>query len=218
MRRTFGLLFLLFGAAQAANRPDIVQQGFSPDARYHLLLTSYVQDGSGFPSAALQVTDVQRNFIVYRRTHIWKDNAGTALQTLVTAWRSGQSNILAKYHLTRPVVGEQLFNRPALPPQTYPGDRTVTQATRAGLLTLVPLALPSTCGYSDLPARGFSLKLGSGVLQHDRRLPASRACASGYTLETAWRYRKSLAVIVRAYAQGFEGPDATPLVVTTHLK
>ena len=218
MRYIFVLVFTLVGAVRAANHPDIVQQGFSQDARYHLLLTSNVRDGSGFPSAALQITDVQRNFIVYRRTHTWKDNAGTALQTLVAAWRSGQTNILAKYHLTSPVIGDQLFNRPALPPQSYPGDSTATQATRAGLLTLVPVALPSTCGYSDLPARGFSLKLGSRELQHDRRLPASRTCASGYTLETAWRYRQSLAVIVRAYSQGFEGPDATPLVVTTHLR
>lgn len=214
-----GLFFLLFSTGQAANRPDIVQQGFSPDARYHLLLTSFIQDGSGFPSAVLQITDVQRNATIYSQTRTWKDAAaGATLQMLVTAWRTDQTKILAKYHLTSPVAGEQLFNRPALPPQRYPDNVTVSQPTRVGLLTLVPLTLHSTCGYSDLPARGVILKLGSRELQHDRRLPASRTCATGYTLETAWEYRKSLVIIVRAYSQGFEGPDASPLVITTHLK
>ncbi|MGI8747018.1 MAG: DUF2259 domain-containing protein, partial [Deinococcus sp.] len=42
-------------------------------------------------------------------------------------------------------------------------------------------------------------------------------CALGYRLETAWHYRGSLAVIVRVYSPGFEGPDALPLVVTGEL-
>ena len=144
MRCAHALSFTLCSAVHAANHPDIVRQGFSPDARYHLPLTSFIQYGSGFPSAALQITDVRRNFIVYRQVHVWKEDVETALQTLVAAWRTGKTNILAKYHLTSPVGGEQLFNRPALPLQSYPGDSTVIWATRASLLTLVPLAFPST--------------------------------------------------------------------------
>jgi len=69
MRRVVFLtvLILWFNSALAADHPDIVQAGFSPDAHYHLLLTVYNQDGSGFPVAAIQITDVWRNAIVYSR-------------------------------------------------------------------------------------------------------------------------------------------------------
>ena len=208
------------GSARAADHPNIVQQGFSPDARYHLLLTAFIQDGSGFPSAALQITDVRRNVIVYRRTKTWEQEADGSIPppSLVSGWRTSQLAVLTHYQLTSPAAGQRLFQVASLPMLDYPDDKPSYRATSLGLLTLLPLALNSGCKYSDFPVRGFALKLGKRVLQQDQHLPVSRQCASGYSLETAWRYKTGLAVIVRSYTQAFEGPDVLPLVVTATVR
>ena len=210
----------LSGRSLAADFPDIVQQGFSPDGAYHLLLTSYYQDGSGFPSAALQITDVRRNTILYRRQQTWQQEEGSAatLDALVAKWRSGQTSVLSRYHLTTPLSGTRLFQLPPLTPQTYPSASTGSVNTRLGRLNLSGFPLPSKCSYSDFPTLGFALKLGVRDLQRDTRLPSSRACASGYRLETGYQYRNSVAIMLRVYLPGFEGPDAVPLVVTTVVK
>ena len=210
-------LTIWFSSALAADRPGIVQAGFSQNARYHLLLNAYDADGSGFPVAELQVTDVQRNAVVYSVRKTWKTDEGTAPVDPAAVLKTSQATVLARYGLSRPVSGQRLFMNVPLPMLAYPPDRTTYRATSLGLLTLTPLPLRSGCTYNDFPTRGFVLKLGQRVLQRDSRLPASRQCASGYSLETAWTYRGSLAVIVRSYAQAFEGPDVFPLVVTGRL-
>ncbi len=225
MKRFLVLLAALSGLARAADFPNVVEQGFSRDARYHLLLTSWIQDGSGFPAAALQITDVQRNAVAYRRQYIWKqDGAGDAkLAALVKQWRGAQLNTLKRYGLSAPLPGERLFAIVPLPPQSYPDTVPISTSTKAGTFTLSSFALPSGCTFSDRPTRGFALTLGGRELQRDARLPASRECASGYRLEKAYRYTApgggvAMAVIVRGYSQGFEGPDAAPLVVSARVK
>ncbi|AWN22902.1 hypothetical protein DKM44_06380 [Deinococcus irradiatisoli] len=220
MKRALALLAALSSAALAADHPEITAQGFSPDGRYHLLLTSWLQDGSGFPAAALQITDVKRNTIAYRRQQIWQqDGANQAtLDTLVGRWRSAQAGVLARYGLSEPQPGERLFKVAPLPMLDYPSDQPSALNTAVGRLELSTRPLPSGCQYSDRPTRGFALTLAGRDLQRDTHLPASRGCASGYSLETAYRYKSALAVIVRVYSQGFEGPDVVPLVVTGQLK
>ncbi len=223
MKRLLVLLVALCGLARAADFPNVVQQGFSRDARYHLLLTSWVQDGSGFAAAALQITDVRRNAVVYRLQHTWKQETLSAARrsALVKTWRGGQLKVLKRYGLTAPAPGQRLFN--AAPQPGYPSAAPLSTLTKAGTFTLTSLPLKSGCRFSDRPTLGFALTLGGRELQRDSRLPASRACASGYRLETAYRFgpspaKSALAVIVRTYVPGFEGPDALPLVVTAELK
>ena len=218
MKRRLMLALACSGFTFAANAPRVVTQGFSPDARYHLLLTEVVLDGSGFPSAALQITDVTRNRIVYSREQVWKEASGAQLNTLVQGWQTSQTGILKTYGLTAPIAGEQLFRVTPLPPLAYPATTTVNIQSQLGQFTLSARPLPSNCPPSDRPTQGFSLTLGSRVLQNDVRLLASRACARGYRLETAWTYKSGVAVILRAYSRGFEGPDATPMVITGSLR
>jgi predicted secreted protein len=221
MRRTLLFLAALIcsGSALAADRPETVQAGFSPGGQYHLLLTAYDADGSGFPVAALQITDVRRNTVVYSVRKTWNTDEGvTAPGDPAAALKASQAAVLRGYGLSDPVTGRRLFAIPPLPMLAYPPDRTAYRATSLGLLTLSPLPLNSGCTYSDFPPRGFLLKLGQRVLQRDSRLPASRQCASGYSLETAWTYRGSLVVVVRSYTQAFEGPDVMPLVVSGRLR
>ncbi len=204
--------------ASAANAPQVVAQGFSADARYHLLLTALVLDGSGFPSAALQITDVTRNRIVYRQEHVWKSADSADLSTLIQNWRTSQAGVLRTYGLTAPVAGQRVFHVPPLPPLAYPAATPVNVGSVLGPFTLSSRPRPSSCPASDVPPRGFLLAFRGEVLQNDVRVPASRACARGYRLDTAWTYRTGLAVILRVYTPGFEGPDVTPLVVTGRLK
>ena len=223
MKRLLVLLVALCGLARAADFPNIIQQGFSRDARYHLLLTSWVQDGSGFAAAALQITDVRRNVVVYRLQHVWTQEIVSAARrsTLVRTWRGAQLKVLRRYGLVAPVPGQRLFN--AAPQPNSPSAAPISILTRAGTFTLTSLPFKSGCRFSDRSTLGFALTLGGRELQRDSRLPASRACASGYRLETAYRSNPSpgksaLAVIVRVYLPGFEEPDATPLVVTAALR
>jgi predicted secreted protein len=221
MRRLLLLLATLIcsGSALAADRPEIVQAGFSPGGHYHLLLTAYDADGSGFPVAALQITDVRRNVVVYSVRKTWNTDEGVAAPgDPAAALKTSQAAVLARYGLLSPVSGQRLFMTVPLPMLAYPPDQPAYRATPLGLLTLTPLPLRSGCTYNDFPTRGFVLKLGVRVLQRDSRLPASRECASGYSLDTAWTYRGRVAVIVRSYAQAFEGPDVMPLVVTGRLR
>ncbi len=189
MRRVLTLLSLLSlwcSSTLAADRPDIVQAGFSPGGQYHLLLTAYDQDGSGFPVAALQITDVRRNAVVYSVRRTWNTDEGVAAPIdPAAALKAGQAAVLARYGLSRPVSGQRLFMSAPLPMLAYPPDQPAHRATSLGLLTLTPLPLRSGCTYNDFPTRGFALKLGVRVLQRDARLPASRQCASGYSLDTA---------------------------------
>lgn len=114
----------------AAARPQIAQQGFSLGGRYHLLLTSLIRDGSGFPSAALQITDVRRNRLVARREQVWQEVDPGALPGLVAAWRGAQAPLLGRYGLTHPVLGKRLFQLQPLPAAEYPGDGPSSAATR----------------------------------------------------------------------------------------
>ena len=221
MRRVVSLtvLILWFNSALAADHPDIVQAGFSPDAHYHLLLTAYNQDGSGFPVAAIQITDVWRNAVAYNVRKTWNTDTGVVTPgDPAAALKTSQAAVLARYGLSRPVSGQRLFMTAPLPMLAYPTDQPAYRATSLGTLTLTPVPLRSGCDYNNFPTRGFVLRLGQQVLQRDSRLPTSRQCASGYSLDTAWTYKSSLVVIVRSYAQAFEGPNVLPLVVTGRLK
>ena len=143
MKRFLVLLAALSGLARAADYPNIVQQGFSRDARYHLLLTSWIQDGSGFPAAALQITDVKRNMVAYRLQHVWKQDEVSAakLSSLVNTWRSGQRSVLKRYGLTAPLAGERPAKVAPLPMLGYPSAAPVSTLIRAGTFTLTSVPL-----------------------------------------------------------------------------
>jgi predicted secreted protein len=212
---------LMGGSTLAQSRDSVLEQGFSPDARYHLLITSNEND-SNIPEARLQITDVQRNAIVYLKGQQWKQYGDEArnpptLESLVTVWKQSQAAVLARYRLSTPAPGKRLFQVASRGDLGYPAD-TASQTTPLGVLHLTSRTLGSACRYNDIPTHGFTLKLGIQELQRDARLPGSRQCASAYDLGTAWQYKNALAVLVRVYSRGWEGTDTATLVVTTQLK
>ena len=224
MRQILLLLTLLasvVGSCLAQSRDIVLEQGFSPDARYHLLITSNEND-SGLLQAGLQVTDVQRNTIVYLKNRQWKEYGDDVrnrptLASLVKLWKKSQATVLARYGLSRPVSGKRLFQVASFGDLGYPAD-TTSQTTLLGALHLQSSRLRSACTYNDAPTHGFTLKLGTQELQRDARLPRSRQCASAYDLGAGWQYKTALAVLVRVYSRGWEGTDTAALVVTARLK
>ena len=215
------LLALVAGSCLAQSRDIVLEQGFSPDARYHLLITSNEND-SGIPEAGLQITDVRRNTIVYLKGRQWKEYRDDArnrptLVSLVALWKRSQAAVLARYGLSKPIPGERLFQVASFGDLGYPAG-TASQTTPLGVLDLRSGRLSSACTYNDAPTQGFTLRLGNQELQRDARLPRSRQCASAYDLGTAWQYKTALAVLVRVYSRGWEGTDTTTLVVTARLK
>jgi predicted secreted protein len=223
MRQILLLLTLIAsvaGSCLAQSRDIVLEQGFSPDARYHLLITSNEND-SGLPEVGLQITDVQRNAIVYLKGRQWKEYGDASnrptLASLLALWKKSQAAVLARYGLSRPVPGRRLVQVASFGDLGYPAD-TAAQTTPLGALHLSSRRLGSACTYNDAPTHGFTLKLGDQELQRDARLPRSRQCASAYDLGTAWQYKTALAVLVRVYSRGWEGTDTAALVVTARLK
>ncbi len=220
MRRLLFLIVLITGTCLAQSRDIVLEQGFSPDARYHLLITSNEND-SGLPEVQLQITDVRRNAIVYLKGRQWKQYGDASnrptLISLVALWKKSQAAVLARYRLSRPVSGRSLFQVASFGDLGYPAD-TAFQITPLGALHLSSRRLGSACTYNDSPTHGFTLRLGNQELQRDARLPTSRQCASAYDLGAGWQYKTALAVLVRVYSRGWEGTDTAALVVTARLK
>ncbi|MFC4454866.1 DUF2259 domain-containing protein [Deinococcus sonorensis] len=219
MRRLLLALLVLFSlSVHAADRPLLSRYGFSPDARYHLLVSAWVRDGSGFPAARLQITDVRRNVLLVLDE--LTERTGTPDPERVAARLLARHHSdLARYALLSPVQGEPLFVVAPPAPQSWPP--ALPQRLTAGTLTflLSRVALPSGCPAPDPahPPAGLRLSVNGHPLQADARLPASRRCAGSYQLETGWRLGSAVAVVLRAYQPGFEGPDAWPLVVAGTL-
>ncbi len=230
MRRFLFLLAVLSfmgGSAHAYTRSTIMRQGFSPDGRYHLLITFITdsQDDSSL-SSEVQITDVRRNTVVYHKgagfypEYRRGRSSAAELSRLLAIVNTNERAVLARYSLQKPVQGQLLFK------VTLDGNDTrqfeaSAQKTPFGLLSLTSLPPKLGCPSRQNRAevRGFVLTLGSRVLQRDARLPASRECTLGYDLETAWRYKNSLAVMVRVFSEGYdEGWNVVPLVVTAQLK
>ena len=225
--RLIAALTFMGGSADAYTRSTIMQQGFSPDGRYHLLITFITdsQDDSSL-SSTVQITDVRRNTVVYHKSAAFypeyrRGRSSVAeLSRLLAILNTSERAVLAQYGLKKSVQGERLFNVTLNANDTRQFEASA-QKTPFGFLNLTSLPPKLGCPTRQNRAevRGFVLKLGSRVLQRDARLPASRQCALGYDLETAWRYKNSLAVVVRVFSEGYdEGWNVVPLVITAQLK
>ena len=230
MRRSLFLLAVVScigGSAGAYTRSTIMQQGFSPDGRYHLLIT-FITDSQNDNSlsSTVQITNVRRNTVVYHKSAGFYPeyrrgrSSAAELSRLLAILNTSERAVLTRYGLEKPLQGERLFDVTLNANDTRQFEASI-QRTAFGLLNLT--SLPPKLGCPDrqnrAEVRGFVLKLGNRVLQRDTRLPASRECALGYDLERAWHYKNSLAVVMRVFSEGYdEGWNVTPLVVTVQLK
>ncbi|PNY83046.1 hypothetical protein CVO96_12970 [Deinococcus koreensis] len=206
------------------------QVRFSASGARVMVLSSGVQDGSGFGTATLSVLDTASGLLVYRRTRT-ADQAPNALRLELLRTPPTPATLRAA-GLQPGQVSAARFNRvyPTFLPQwsdAVPAGQT--QLTSVALwsppvpIRLEVYALPSTCPYPDLlPAgtspAGFRLSVRGQTVHRDLALPSGRRCAGGYTLERVDVQGDRALLTVRSYSPGFEGPDATPVFIAVTLK
>lgn len=225
------LLTLLTAQAAAANLPQPYSYGFSPDGAYHLMLTHWTEDGSGFPAASLRVVR-QGVGVVLEDRQVLRAESGAGVQTseqLAEALLARHAERLNALGLKQPVPGQVLWAQavplPALagwPPQE-PQTVTLGKGAPSSVQSIEvrPQAAFNTCQFSGLlPAAPVGLRLkvnGADWFRDGTRLPESRACVAGYRLEAVWQHGDAVAVLLRAYSTGFEGPDALPLTLLNRV-
>ena len=236
MRRARLLLPLLLGLlapAQAADLPLPYRYGFSPDGRYHLLLTAWTRDGSGLAAAGLRV--VRQGVGVVLEDELTDAPAPTA-ETPSKAPEQLTEELLARHaeELHRlgldaaPIPGRVLWAEAPARPQAgwpAPGAQRVELPKDAqssvNVAELRPVASRNTCPTADmLPSEPLGLRLrvnGQDWFRDTIDLPAGRACIAAYRLETIWQYGDNIAVLLRGYEPGFEGPDARPITLLNRV-
>ncbi|WP_261663675.1 DUF2259 domain-containing protein [Deinococcus sp. Marseille-Q6407] len=222
---------LLATQAAAANLPQPYLYGFSPDGAYHLMLTYWTEDGSGFPAAQLRVVRQGVGVMLEERL-VAREEAGAGTRTseqLAQDLLTKHAARLRALGLERPVPGRVLWAQgaplpslsgwPAQDPQTV----TLAKGAPGGVqnIEVSPQAAFNTCTAAGLlPAAPVGLRLrvnGQDWFRDGTRLPENRACVAAYRLEAAWQLGDAVAVLIRAYSPGFEGPDAQTLTLLSRL-
>ena len=213
MRAVALLTLLLLGLARAGDAATLEFWGFSPDGKYLAFEQYGVRDGSGFPYAELYVVEVGGNTLVA--------GANVVIQSERAGLRAARQRALAQIQAAlrryRIVRGNQGRFAGAV------GKNSALQRLEFSSYTLElttsDAPSPGNC-LTDRP-KLLELRLltgrGERVLQRDRRLPASRACAYDYQIHSVFVLGSSLAVFVQVTRDGFEGPDLRWMVVTARL-
>lgn len=235
MRRPTALLLALCAApltfpALANDRLAIDHVRFSGSGAQVMVLSSGILDGSGFGTASLSVVDTASGALLYRRGRTAELEPNTLrLQVLGTPPTPA---VLRASGLQPGRVSAARFNRVYAAPFAQWTDAVTagqTQLTSVALwsrpvpIRLEVYTLPSTCPYPDLlppgatPA-GFRLIVNTQTVHRDVTLPAGRRCAGGYTLERVDVQGNRALLTLRSYGPGFEGPDATPVLVAVTLR
>lgn len=218
---------LLGSAAWAGNWPAVRQVSFSADNRRVLVLTGYVQDGSGFPQAALHLLDTGTGRTLFQQVRRSEDTSVTPSALLGQLLRSQASRLKAAG------INPARSNRPRFlgPQPTFP---QWTDALQSGQSRTQPVFLWSRpvpfvlkvqrvaapCAYPGLLPEGegpttFSLSVNGQVIAAPR-MPAV-PCTARYLLDRVDLSGNRVLVTLRAYGPGFEGPEATPVFVAATL-
>ena len=222
-------LTLLLPQALAANLPQPYRYGFSADGEVHLLLTHWTQDGSGFPAASLRVVRqgvgvlLEDELVVQPQSDAEEAPTSVQVAEQLLARHGARLEALG---LAQPIPGQPVWAQavplPALTGWPAQEPQRLTLQYLPGALKQVevlPQVAYNTCAVADLLPESVSpvgLRLrvnGQNWFRDPLHLPEGRACVAGYRLEAVWQQGDAVAVLLRAYAPGFEGPDARPLTL-----
>ena len=208
--------------------------GFSPDGLYFAFEQYGVQDGSGFPYAAI---------FVIRTTHdewvkgspfrvLLRDERARLRQARKDAM-SKAAPLLKKLAIVKP--GRLLASNPPGELSADPHHVEVNTSRFVNApperwtfrLEEIPLASARCSKYLNNPATGFRLTTQSQggapqPLHEDSTIPDSRGCPLRYAISDIVIYQpgsggRSFAILISVYAFGFEGPNRRFLAVTKRL-
>ncbi|MXV19542.1 DUF2259 domain-containing protein [Deinococcus xianganensis] len=230
MRRLLPLLlaFSLTSLAGANERLPVTQVRFSADGTQVMTVVSGVRDGSGFGTAQVTVLDTQSGRTLHQATRTADAGPVGVLNALLTA--PATRTAVAPFTARPLSVPRYLRAYPVTYPRWADGIRAgqvevtpVRLWTRPVPVRLEVLRVPARCPYPEMlppgehPA-GFRLVVNGQEVWRDRTLPAERACATRYRLDRVDIQGNRALITLRALTPGFEGPDATPVVVATRLR
>lgn len=230
MRRLFlSLALALLGGAEAGNRLDVERVAFSPDGTRALVVEAGTLDGSGFGAARLWVLSTTTGAVL-RRAQAQAEAPDPA--PVVSRLLRQEAGVLRQHALNPARAARPVYARtfPVMAPVWAEGTGAGTTLIRPVRLWTVPVPvalrvqpLASGCRWRDLlppgegPA-GFTLTVRDQVIHQDRTLPPERECAARYALDRVYVQGNRAVFIVRAYAPGFEGPNADVVPVAARLR
>ncbi len=220
-------------SSQAGTLSRLGVTGFSPDGAYYAFEQYGVQDGSGFPFSNITIIDViadkwvggsphkvvieDENQPILAARQQAQNKAGGAIQNLGISSVNGAT--VANNPISQMGVDSDWMKfRPFL---------TSHDIGEPIEITIEEFQLPanSECDVFG-PTKGFRLLLtregNTQNLHSDRKIPNSRGCPQSYRLDRIDAYVTPqnnivLAIMVMMYTPGFEGPDASYLVVTKQI-
>lgn len=223
---------LLSGIAQAGDRPSVSHVSFSPDNSRVMVVTEWVQDGSGFPQSRLQVFDTAQGRSLLRVSS-YSQNPSATPQSLSTQMLGNQAAKLR---------AAGLWNRPKSRPKLAPKASSLlpnwAEALRPGQNKTysvflwsrpVPITLRVKAGGSCpislgglLPngerSASVSVDVNGQVIPVPASALAAAPCAARFTLDRVDLSGNRVLLTLRAYSPGFEGPNATPIFLAATLK
>jgi predicted secreted protein len=224
------LLFSLALAQTAAHATDanlFRSLGFSADGRYYAWAESVVQDGSGFPSAKVQVIDVAQNLLVKNARVVLQQDGATEAQALSQA--KAHANV-AGYGIDGKHAGRTLWMR--MPTDMTAASKDAVFSLFYGVdggsssvgpkydVNVSEQAANSGADCIGYPDNMISVQLTNlqdnttVILQKDAKAPKSRQCSSEYQVRQVLENSGSIVTVLRYESLGFEGPDYHHMVVT----
>jgi predicted secreted protein len=239
------VMFGLPGAARAATFANLHFIGFSADGKYLAFENYGIGDGSGYPFSSIYLIDTVKNSVVGKPFKVMiEDELGleaTARKRVAALARRKMRELRIVTGNTGELLAARLMTDRAFNDSLLRGDGNEQKVRFNGVkylytydqyyeLTLksVPVK-PAACRDEGLDYHKLELILDhyeggkktwmpTLTLQKDETLPASRGCPVGYDIETVYAYKGKLAVFLRVWTPGYEGPDVNYMAVTGHFE
>lgn len=236
LRRSLLLILLigtaLAGIAQAGDRMQVGRVNFSPNGQQVLVVVEGVQDGSGFPYAALHLLDTGTGR-EWRASSQSQNTATTPAQLTAELLRQYRST-LQKAGVTgsgkqvpRNAVPRYQASSPKVAPTWNEGvgagetqQQSVQLWTNAVPISLQVLSAQTPCKGAALALLPAGQPPARFILSVNGQQVATSAvpCAARYALERVDVQGNRALLTLRAYTPGFEGPNAEPYFVATTLR
>lgn len=229
------LLLAFLGAALPASAGDGAHPlplGFSEDGRIFAFAEWGAEDGSGFAYASVYLIDLAADKWAAKPVKIRHERDGASARLALVEALGKAEPALSGVGITQPA--RLVFARaPGLPEGATERHDITLQAYgllapqgRAYEAVLEPRVLAGgdcgDVGFGAGKAAGFALRWGGAAVHEDTKLPASRGCPTGYSLERIYMAEQAeggyAAALIGVYRYGFEGPDLRHIALPLPLK
>ncbi len=212
--------WLISPSVLAAGEGNIQMLGFSSDSRFFVLAESVIEDGSGIPSAKMMIANIATNQCV----------RGGCLSLSGSTENDTEQEVLNKIYRKTWLLRKKLK---LTPPQTgyqakgpfFDNQRNRVYYTHDNQKIYVSMqqeVVPGPYGFHEKAAVQITVNV------FDKNNPVTKVLDStnNYRMD-AQSYqlgrlfvspdKKSIAILVRVFYRGFEGPDIRTLVQTAPL-